>query len=195
MPLDVLMRNGERCVFLKKNFRRPPRVSFTIPRLPFSLPACLPAACCMHAPSWTNHIHRHHHSRALLAPCLLPELSEVAAVSTASPRYYPLTFHLQPQSHPAQQEEGYARLFKQQKNPTKEENAPTRILTLGLSTHSSTHSASAALGPRLFEGWRRRVLVQRKPGHLSYNQDPQALRSLLVRPFSLGGGAGACVRA
>lgn len=56
-----------------------------------------------------------------------------------------------------------------------------------MSTSTSSHHAAAAGAlpecPRLFEGARRRILVQRKPGHLSYNQDPQALRSLLVRPF------------
>lgn len=35
----------------------------------------------------------------------------------------------------------------------------------------------------LFQGPHRRLLVQRKPGHLPYHIDPHALSSLLVRPF------------
>jgi anaphase-promoting complex subunit 1 len=60
----------------------------------------------------------------VVAPCLLPELDAVAAVRTASQRYYPITFDLA--------------------------GTPGRR--------------------RFFEGPSRRILVKRKPGHLSYAQ-------------------------
>lgn len=157
------------------------------------------------------------HRRALLAPCLLPELSEVAVVSTASPRYYPLTFRVL-QLEPGQQEQrvgGAAagcvcvcvsvRMCVQTRRKGERDKDCLCFFLPSFHPpvhphHFPPHSSSTAHHPpppshgppRLFHGSKRRIIVQRKPGHLSYNQDPQALRSLLVRPFASGstGGGG-----